>query len=197
MHLRFLLLLTASSVLLWGNGGRKVFRLEGELLYAGDSKYEIIAKLGQPYGTLEQTKIAFIPNPTGEDHRTYTTVETWLYNFGSRRFSYRLLFQNNRLEKVLKGPYGFDYPERERCSLSGTRVDLGDIDPEILMKCGEPNFKDAYYEDRIVKTKHGTQHLVTVHVEEWTYNFGPNKFMTILRLEDGVLVDYFKGKYGF
>ncbi|MGE4543626.1 MAG: DUF2845 domain-containing protein [Pedobacter sp.] len=74
-------------------------------------------------------------------------------------------------------------------------VSKGDTKAEVLAKCGQPllreyigkdaEFKDGYdtYSERIV--------------EEWTYNFGPRKFMQILRFRGSTLIQIINGDKGF
>jgi len=39
--------------------------------------------------------------------------------------------------------------------------------------------------------------LEKVRVEEWTYNFGPQRFLQIYRFENGEVVEMKFGDYGF
>ena len=98
----------------------------------------------------------------------------------------------------------------------GNRV-ISDGDPMIKVKkyCGEP---DAVQTRSIVRTglpRSRTRvddpdapplddellvrdrSYVEVLVEDWTYNFGPNKLMRLIRFENGVVRDIEQLGYGF
>ena len=89
---------------------------------------------------------------------------------------------------------------------------------EVLSKCGEPDYKEVRTERRIKRDfyrdlfsqrfpdryrqerDHYRDPLFTVEdvvIEEWTYNFGPTKFIRYLLFEDGRLVNISTGDYGF
>ncbi len=70
-------------------------------------------------------------------------------------------------------------------------VDRGDRKHRVLYACGEPSYIDAY--DRPIS---GAYFLYT-HVEIWTYNFGPTRFMYELIFEKGVLVRINQLGYGY
>lgn len=90
-------------------------------------------------------------------------------------------------------------------------VAVGDSRFEVLRKCGEPSWRDAWEEERLERVG-GVPYfdgspfyasrvpiLVNVHVlvEEWVYNRGSSRFMRILRFENNRLVDIQVGDYGF
>lgn len=70
----------------------------------------------------------------------------------------------------------------------------GDHKTEVLRKCGDPINVDIRFERRNVVDPHHGSHrpdydrvYPTAEVEEWTYNFGPQRFMQLLRFENGIL----------
>jgi hypothetical protein len=79
-------------------------------------------------------------------------------------------------------------------------VQPGDRKIEVLHVCGEPDSVDAWdaVEDGgFFRFGRFWPSVEKVRVEEWTYNFGPNRFMRILRFENGELVKIRDGDYGF
>lgn len=74
-------------------------------------------------------------------------------------------------------------------------VGEGDTKVEVLAKCGEPLLREYIGEDATFNYGYGTYSKRTV--EEWTYNFGPNKFMQILRFRGSTLIDIKNGDKGF
>lgn len=74
---------------------------------------------------------------------------------------------------------------------------------DALMKCGEPMDKQIRQESTSTRNRvrqgretSSTTQTVTVQVEEWTYNFGPNRFMQVVTFTDGKLTDVRAAGYG-
>ncbi|MGH8516325.1 MAG: DUF2845 domain-containing protein [Panacagrimonas sp.] len=62
---------------------------------------------------------------------------------------------------------------------------------DVLAACGEPDFRDVYsYPGPRVPGE-------VSDVEQWTYNFGRNQLLHVLRLRHGRLVDIRTDGYGF
>lgn len=85
-------------------------------------------------------------------------------------------------------------------------IDVGMHKAEVLKKCGNPAMRDQKTERRRLgmrqsgsqqgtSTRHSHDHRsaseyeleVEVQIEEWVYNFGPQRFMQLLTFEDGRL----------
>lgn len=79
-------------------------------------------------------------------------------------------------------------------------VEKGDRKIEVLRKCGEPASVDEWEELRRVPASRYSMSrggLEQVRVEEWTYNFGPQRFLQIYRFENGRVTRMEFGGYGF
>lgn len=94
-----------------------------------------------------------------------------------------------------------------RCGSS--LVSDGASTTDTLMKCGEPMDKQIRQESTSTRNRarqrgqrgqrgedSSTTQTVTVQVEEWTYNFGPNRFMQVVTFTDGKLTDVRSTTYG-
>ena len=86
---------------------------------------------------------------------------------------------------------------------------IGDLMSDVVANCGEPS------EVRVGEVKQIGQYFVPSHVrdgwllqgpfigevpldvEEWVYNFGPGRFIRILRFENGILRAINRGGYGW
>jgi hypothetical protein len=75
-------------------------------------------------------------------------------------------------------------------------VSLGDTKAEVIIKCGDTNLKDSHEESIIKNIDPFAKQKVTVIVDEWTYNLGPDSLIRLLRFENGKLVDIKTGGYG-
>jgi hypothetical protein len=108
-----------------------------------------------------------------------------------------LLFENGRLIDISTGGYGFNKtrPAGKSCSPDDIKRDITQY--EILQRCGEPLFRDSRNEERLTAVDKYTNRLVIMRIDEWTYNFGPDQFLRILKYENGKLVKIETGDRGF
>lgn len=77
----------------------------------------------------------------------------------------------------------------------------GDRGVEVKRYCGEPIAVKKRRAARTVYSHRGRilerGFRTEVLVERWTYNFGPNRLMRVITLEDGVVTDIEVLGYGF
>lgn len=91
-------------------------------------------------------------------------------------------------------------------------VSRGDRKIEVFMKCGEPDLIERWVKETTIRVKdikegingdiiidraHGLSGYTTSHVEEWTYNFGPRRFIQFLTFVNGKLLRIEGGPRGF
>ena len=82
-----------------------------------------------------------------------------------------------------------------RCG-SGQIVSVGDLLPDVYVKCGEPTFRDRRIESSGVGYgRWGHSEIVTV--EDWIYNLGANEFMYRLIFSNNRLVRIESLDHGF
>jgi hypothetical protein len=67
----------------------------------------------------------------------------------------------------------------------------------VLAKCGEPAWKDSREEALSEQLGAGTVRRTYMTIEEWTYNFGPNRFVRIFTFRNGSVTDIRTGGYGY
>lgn len=78
-------------------------------------------------------------------------------------------------------------------------VTEGDSTYDVRMRCGEPvmaNRRTEYRSQRIWLNGRSFEQTVEVVVEEWTYDFGPHKFVQYLTFEQGKLITVVAGPRG-
>jgi hypothetical protein len=87
-----------------------------------------------------------------------------------------------------------------RCE--GGLVSPGDSKLDVLGKCGEPALRDSRTEERASAAL--DEHAQAVSgirisavVDDWTYNFGPQRFMYVVSLEGGKVVAIERAGYGY
>jgi hypothetical protein len=80
-------------------------------------------------------------------------------------------------------------------------ISVGDHASKLLRYCGEPDSVRSRRARRALVGNIGRTLFPAfaedLLIEEWTYNFGPNKLMRIVRLENGIVADIERLGYGF
>jgi hypothetical protein len=87
-----------------------------------------------------------------------------------------------------------------RCE--GGLVAVGDLTVDLLGKCGDPAIRDVLVAEAGVATLRRDPLAVDsfsteAAVEQWTFNFGPNRFLMIVTVESGHVVRIERGGYGY
>lgn len=62
-------------------------------------------------------------------------------------------------------------------------VSVGNVMAEVVAKCGDPTFTNSYQASRGDRPE-----FWTITINDWTYNFGPDRFMYHLVFENGRVV---------
>lgn len=76
-------------------------------------------------------------------------------------------------------------------------VSIGDLAVEVLEKCGPPLTVNRWEGAIQSRGFFRFNLLEQVIIEEWIYDLGPNKFIRVLRFENGRLVDEETAGKGF
>lgn len=183
-------------------------RCKNRIISIGDTKLEVMSTCGQPVIMDESTgeSVVIIYEKDGKNkketrNKTRIKIEEWTYNFGKNEFIAFLTFENGYLTKIEQGSYGYDgdLPDFDpaRC---GHLVSTGDMKIEVLMRCGKATLIDTKTEETVKSVNKGEKTYETTYnneIEEWTYNFGPDRFMYIFRFNNGKVVEIEQKGYGF
>lgn len=168
------------------------FRCGQKLVLTGNSKAEVFRKCGES-SWREHSESELWPENSSFAIAKITR-EQWVYNRGPRMLIRYLNFENGSLVSIDLGNYGFNttYPKKP---CRPDELKLRNSKTEIMFKCGEPYFKDSREEYRVDSVK-GINRRTTIIVDEWTYNFGPTRFLRIITFENGQLVNIRQGERG-
>ncbi|MDQ5987746.1 MAG: hypothetical protein CSYNP_03492 [Syntrophus sp. SKADARSKE-3] len=83
-----------------------------------------------------------------------------------------------------------------RCT--GGIISIGEPASELVRKCGEPSFtaqrKQKIVEDGVFP---GDRIITTIIIDDWTYNFGPNRFQYRILLRNGRVWNIETLNYGY
>ncbi len=85
----------------------------------------------------------------------------------------------------------------ESLDCSGGIISVGDSRVDLLAKCGEPDHTESHEEAISERLDPGLRQKTYVTVEDWTYNYGPSKFMRIVTLRNGRVAHIRTGNYGY
>jgi hypothetical protein len=81
-------------------------------------------------------------------------------------------------------------------SCDGGIVSSGESAVDLIMKCGQPEWKESHQEEITDRVNPNLKQRIYVTVEEWTYNFGPQQFLRIVTLRNSVVAGVQTGQYG-
>jgi Protein of unknown function (DUF2845) len=169
----------------------------GRIVSVGDTNADAIMRCGEP-DWRESRKQEIVEKLEADAKRkTFVTIEEWTYNLGPDAFMRIVTIKNGRVVDVRLGGYGYVKERSRQVPCSEQIVSLGDSAGDVIMKCGKPAWKEAREEVLREKLDETKERKVFVTVEEWTYNFGPDKFIRIFTFRNGKLVDIRTGGYGY
>ncbi len=152
-------------------------RCDEGIVDQGDRTFDVLRQCGEPDFVDRWFEGLAFAYPFGVE------VEEWYYDFGPQRLVRMLRFRNGRLVSVETGSYSFsDYVDG--------RCDAYDIDPglskfELIVRCGEPDYREAWTEYRSDRVGTVLTQPVAVRVDEWVYTFGSNRLIRYVTLVNG------------
>lgn len=164
----------------------------GEQIVAqGDTKAAVLEKCGEPaWKEVREDTVteALLANRTPVN---LVTTEEWVYNFGSAALLVFLRFQGNRLATIETGGYGYDDPTFGQNCADGKNVSLGDSKYDVMVKCGAPLGSEQSGFDN-----NGQGGTSPMDSNNWTYNFGPDRFTYTFSFRNGRVTYIKTGGYG-
>lgn len=171
---------------------------DGGIVSNDDSVVELLMKCGQPrWKESHQEEFGSRLAP-GVKQKTIVEVEEWTYDFGPQQLLRIVTIRNGVVAGVRTG-HEYGQP-REKASPGpecGDRIiSTGDTKSEVLDKCGEPYYRTSHDEELREPLGETGFRKIVITVEEWTYNFGPQRFMRIITFRNGRVTDVRTGDYG-
>jgi len=150
----------------------------------------VIAKCGEPTFREMREDVSTEAYRADRTPVNFVTTEEWAYNFGPHQLLRFLRFQGDRLAVIETGDYGYDEQDIGRNCGDGRNISPGDRKLEVFVKCGAP------MEGGTVNDAAGGG-VAPPESDEWTYNFGPDRFLYIVRFRHGKVYDVRTGGYGY
>jgi hypothetical protein len=170
---------------------------DGGIVSDGDPAVDLITKCGQPEWKDSHSEEVVDRIDRDVRRKTYINVEEWTYNFGPDRFLRIVTIRNGVITGIRTGGYGTVRDREAPGPACDDRIiSIGDSKADILIKCGEPFYKSEHQEELKERIDKAGSRTIVVTVEEWTYNFGPQRFMRVITFRNGRVVDIRTGGYG-
>jgi hypothetical protein len=170
----------------------------GGIVSSGDSVVVLLNKCGQPDWKDSHQEEITGPLSGGLRQRTYVTVEQWTYNFGPQQLLRIVTIRNGTVAGIqTSGRYGFSKDEQPVKPECGDHIiSHGESEAEVLAKCGDPFYRTSHAEEIWEPMGASGFRKVMVTVEEWTYNFGPQRLMRIITFRNGRVTNVRTDGYG-
>lgn len=162
-------------------------RCGGSLVQVGDPAAVVRSNCGRP---------DFVDPWIGSSELVYgraPSAEEWTYNRGPNRLLQILVFKNGELKRIRDDGYGFT-ESRGESSCRPTAIVRGMSKYRLLQVCGEPVQKTGHfvYSTRGRVGSHDyyrRRGVVPVFRERWIFNFGGNRFLREVTLENATVVE--------
>jgi len=170
-----------ATLILWSPGAHPqqslALRCENGIVDQGDRAFDVLRQCGEPDFVDRWFEGLAFAYPFGVE------VEEWYYDFGPQRLVRMLRFRNGRLVSVETGGYSITAHVAGRC-------DAYDIDPglskfELIVRCGEPDYREAWTEYRSDRVGSVLTQPLAVRVDEWIYTFGSNRLIRYVTFVNG------------
>ncbi|MGH8460176.1 MAG: DUF2845 domain-containing protein [Stenotrophobium sp.] len=157
-------------------------RCGSRIVSEGDSVAALLAACGEP----AYRDVWSLPN--GYD--TVAGEEQWYYNFGSNLLLRVIRLRAGRVVDIGSDGYGYNEPPHPPCDPD--RIVEGLSKFRLVLACGAPftrrtiGYVMPYAADDFYR--YGG-YAGAVFREEWVYNFGPRRYLLVVTLENGRVVD--------
>lgn len=174
------------AILLPVVGHADSLRCQGRLVTDGDPAVSVLQACGQPsfrdpwWG---DAPAAGVP-----------PMMEWTYNHGPRRLMDEIIFRNGKVIAIRTAGYGFregPVPPTGSCEPTGIAPGLSKY--ELLQRCGQPLQRSGSYVNSTVFDGGGRRYFLNnvghlVYRERWIYNFGANRLLREVVLENARVV---------
>lgn len=161
-------------------------RCNGRLVTDGDPAVSVLRACGQP---------SFRdPWQGGNPGAGVPRMMEWTYNRGPQRLMDQIVFRNGKVLSIHTAGYGFRAgPLPASGSCEPTAISRGLSKYELLQACGKPVQRSGGYINAMVYDdgRHryfGGHSVHPVYRERWIYNFGANRLMREVTLENARVV---------
>jgi hypothetical protein len=172
------------------------YRCADKIISVGDTSDSLFMKCGEPDWNQSHAEEIIETIDKDTKRRIIITVDEWTYNLGPDRFMRIFKLRDGKVVDVQSGDYGSVKGQANKSQCSDRIVSVGDSAADVTARCGEPVWKNKREEVIREWLDDDTLRKVSGTVEDWTYNFGPNRFVRIFTFRNGKVIDVRTGGYG-
>ncbi|UXI68314.1 DUF2845 domain-containing protein [Tahibacter amnicola] len=159
-------------------------RCGSRIVQEGDRDGSVRERCGMPYYVDRYYSVDVHGADGPYERQIENQYDAWYYNFGPRKLLVRLVFHNGRLQSEETLGYGVNQIG-DSCHLD--TAPSGTSAGEIVAWCGEPASRRNLREAEIRRDGRGNERYRPIRLEEWTYDFGDDRFLRILTFRNGNL----------
>lgn len=102
-----------------------------------------------------------------------------------------------RQEKLRRLPPRVESPGTDKLTCDGRIIVIGSRMEEVSARCGDPSWEQRLYDTPVADPGADLSGAQLYVIDEWIYNFGPDRLLRFLRFREGRLVGVRTGGYGF
>jgi hypothetical protein len=169
-------------------------RCGNRIISEGDVISEVLDKCGPPLIT-EKSRLEIIKKyRDGVIRNSYINNEYLLYDFGPNAFIRIMIFEDDKLTKIISGEYGGKTEaDSNVCKPPWVGVSIGDTMVQVRYRCGSPYLVETPEEITEQVGLIDDYYLsIKKKIVEWSYQLEKENSLSVLRFDNGILTIMYK-----
>lgn len=176
------LIFLAALLLLLASPAAMALRCGSRVISDGDLDFQVRERCGEPYWSETWIGVDVVGRYSPLETQREVELSVWYYNFGPRELIQRLVFVDGDLQNIESLGYGVrEIGDSCRANMNFTGLNSG----ELVAKCGQPAHRRQSNDGLVYRPAPGLENWRQQRREEWTYDFGRNQLLRVLRLVNG------------
>lgn len=160
-------------------------RCGNRLVNEGDRDFQVRERCGEPFWIDEWRGVDVIDRHLPFERQREVRSSAWTFNFGPRALMQRLVFVDGVLQRIDSLGYGVR-AIGDSCNVDGDFSGLSS--GEIVARCGEPSSRREFRDAVVYRAGPRIESWRDPRREEWIYDFGGERLLRVLQLEQGRVV---------
>ena len=160
-------------------------RCGNRLVNEGDREFQVRERCGEPFWIDEWSGVDVIDRNLPFERQREVRWSVWTFNFGPRALMQRLVFVDGVLRRIDSLSYGVR-AIGDSCNVDGDFSGLSS--GEIVARCGEPASRREFRDTVVYRPGPRIESWRDPRREEWIYDFGSERLLRVLHLEQGRVV---------
>lgn len=181
----------------WGNVAQaEGLRCNGRLVDVGDNQATVRQLCGAPAGRSAYEEEVREQTGAEREVRTAVQYEQWVFDFGPDRLQQVVAFRNGQVFSIASGGYGMAGAAGNDACRGGQLLQVGQTLAEVELRCGPPATQSRRYDTLVETLAAKTEIRRRITIDEWWYDFGPERLALKLHFENARLVTIESGARG-